>query len=124
MIPLTLLDVLLIVLFIIFASRVLRRHIHRRIPPGPPGSWLVGNTYQIPTDKQWLKFDEWINKYGELSHYVAHPYTSMIRWSGAQYSRLKRTLWAGASYLLDVQMFIFDFVINDLFDGGRDGPCR
>lgn len=65
MTPLTLLDGFLVVLCIILVSHVLRRRVHGRTPPGPPGSWVVGNTYQIPTDKQWLKFDEWIKEYGE-----------------------------------------------------------
>lgn len=38
-------------------------------PPGPPGAWFFGNAYQIPSDRQWLKFDEWIRAYGE-SHFV------------------------------------------------------
>ena len=34
-------------------------------PPGPPGRFLIGNAYQIPADRQWLKFDKWISQYGE-----------------------------------------------------------
>lgn len=33
--------------------------------PGPAGLPFVGNAYQIPRDRQWLKFNEWIKCYGE-----------------------------------------------------------
>jgi hypothetical protein len=33
-------------------------------PPGPPGIPFFGNEFQIPSDKQWLKFHEWGQKYG------------------------------------------------------------
>ena len=36
------------------------------LPPGPKGLPLLGNSYQIPARKQWLKFDEWIKEYGLL----------------------------------------------------------
>lgn len=34
-------------------------------PPGPKPSWPFGN--EIPSNRQWLKFDEWRRRYGELS---------------------------------------------------------
>ncbi|KAF7797385.1 hypothetical protein EIP86_008580 [Pleurotus ostreatoroseus] len=33
-------------------------------PPGPPGIWFFGNAYQIPSDRQWLQFDQWTRTYG------------------------------------------------------------
>ena len=36
-------------------------------PPGPKGIPIFGNEFQIPKDKQWLKFDEWSKKYGGIS---------------------------------------------------------
>ncbi|EKM56447.1 uncharacterized protein PHACADRAFT_92801 [Phanerochaete carnosa HHB-10118-sp] len=42
----------------------------RSKPPGPPGPPFVGNTYQIPRDRQWLKFDEWIKHYGACSRSI------------------------------------------------------
>lgn len=35
-------------------------------PPGPKGIPIFGNEFQIPRDKQWLKFHEWSQKYGTL----------------------------------------------------------
>ena len=35
-----------------------------REPPGPPGVPILGNEFQIPSDKQWLRFHEWSKKYG------------------------------------------------------------
>lgn len=34
------------------------------LPPGPKGLPVLGNSYQIPARKQWLKFDEWTKEYG------------------------------------------------------------
>ncbi|KAJ3553877.1 hypothetical protein NM688_g3387 [Phlebia brevispora] len=44
------------------------RNVSRNLkqPPGPPGQWWFGNAYQIPPDKQWLKFDEWTRTYGDI----------------------------------------------------------
>ncbi|KAI0701989.1 cytochrome P450 [Cytidiella melzeri] len=36
----------------------------RSSPPGPRGLPFVGNAFQIPVDRQWLKFDQWIREYG------------------------------------------------------------
>ena len=35
-------------------------------PPGPPVLPILGNVLQLPafSDKPWLKFSEWANKYG------------------------------------------------------------
>ncbi|KAF5336531.1 hypothetical protein D9611_006546 [Ephemerocybe angulata] len=42
-----------------------RQHSARR-PPGPRGLPLIGNAFQIPKDKQWLVWDKWRRKYGDL----------------------------------------------------------
>ncbi|KAJ6454698.1 hypothetical protein C8R45DRAFT_1037744 [Mycena sanguinolenta] len=38
-----------------------------RFPPGPRGLPLIGNTLQIPQDRQWLKWAEWKVKYGSYN---------------------------------------------------------
>ncbi|GJE93712.1 cytochrome P450 [Phanerochaete sordida] len=65
-----LLAVLGYVLF--YLGRTLSRRVAKRAtfastrPPGPPGLPFVGNAYQIPHDRQWLKFDEWTKQYGDI----------------------------------------------------------
>ncbi|KAI0711521.1 hypothetical protein C8Q76DRAFT_61362 [Earliella scabrosa] len=54
-------DALLALLFLVLLLAFLRSR--TRIPPGPAGLPLVGVTLQIPSDKQWLKFHEWILRY-------------------------------------------------------------
>lgn len=36
-----------------------------RLPPGPPGLPVVGNIFDIPKSRPWVKFAEWTEKYGE-----------------------------------------------------------
>ncbi|TDL24453.1 cytochrome P450 [Rickenella mellea] len=35
-------------------------------PPGPAGIPIFGNEFQIPQDKQWLRFHEWSKVYGDV----------------------------------------------------------
>ena len=60
------LDVLLLVVFAYLLYQIVRKFGARtgKTLPGPPGIPVVGNAYQIPRDRQWLKFDEWIKRYG------------------------------------------------------------
>lgn len=60
-------DGLLLVVILYLLNKLVRQAFSPRdtIPPGPPGTLLVGNTFQIPASRQWLKFDEWIKEYGE-----------------------------------------------------------
>ncbi|TCD66189.1 hypothetical protein EIP91_001683 [Steccherinum ochraceum] len=62
------LDAIALTLFIASLWKVLAGGRRRDLPspPGPPGQLLVGHTWQIPKDRQWLKFDEWIRRYGNL----------------------------------------------------------
>ncbi|KIM81797.1 hypothetical protein PILCRDRAFT_71451 [Piloderma croceum F 1598] len=32
-------------------------------PPGPAGEWLFGNARQIPTEKKWITFARWTERY-------------------------------------------------------------
>ncbi|KAF8879274.1 cytochrome P450 [Infundibulicybe gibba] len=38
------------------------------LPPGPRGLPVIGNLLDVPTTNQWLVFDEWAKKYGDLMH--------------------------------------------------------
>ncbi|KAG8871040.1 hypothetical protein FRB98_001110, partial [Tulasnella sp. 332] len=42
------------------------RSIH--YPPGPPGSFVIGNVRQMPSSYPWLTFNEWGKKYGPLTY--------------------------------------------------------
>lgn len=37
-----------------------------KLPPGPPGRFLVGNLFDLPTTKEWLTFNNWAKEYGDL----------------------------------------------------------
>ncbi|KAI0360361.1 hypothetical protein OH77DRAFT_1418258 [Trametes cingulata] len=76
---LVLLDVVLALAFLWLAWRVLRPL--RASPPGPRGLPFVGVAYQIPEDKQWLKFHEWTLRYGTCwrrQHYFMYPATFVM----------------------------------------------
>ncbi|KAM5541771.1 hypothetical protein V8D89_004500 [Ganoderma adspersum] len=49
---------------VIFICR--RRLYNRPSAPGPAGAPFVGVAWQIPSDKQWLKFHDWIEHYGDV----------------------------------------------------------
>ena len=38
---------------------------NRKLPPGPKGYPIVGNTFQMPKDRPWLQFTEWAKQYGK-----------------------------------------------------------
>ncbi|KAI0341374.1 cytochrome P450 [Trametopsis cervina] len=65
-------DWILLVIFLCLLTNVVRKTWVKQstdlIPPGPPGLPLVGNAFQIPSDRQWLKFDQWIKEYGDVVH--------------------------------------------------------
>ena len=37
------------------------------LPPGPKGYPLIGNLFDMPTDKPWVVYDEWRKTYGKVS---------------------------------------------------------
>ena len=50
-------------IFVWLIWRLLRSYKSSR-PPGPTGLPFLGVAFQIPEDKQWLKFHEWTERYG------------------------------------------------------------
>jgi hypothetical protein len=34
------------------------------LPPGPPKRFLIGNIPDMPTENEWLKYNEWKDEYG------------------------------------------------------------
>jgi hypothetical protein len=55
----------------IFLLPVLGLYIHdvllwRRMPPGPPPKFLIGNKHEVPAQYPWIKFQEWSKKYGDI----------------------------------------------------------
>ncbi|KAF8523771.1 cytochrome P450, partial [Hysterangium stoloniferum] len=37
-----------------------------KLPPGPPGDFLIGNLRQVPSHHEWETYSEWHKKYGDL----------------------------------------------------------
>lgn len=54
--------VAMVLVLVLLASR--RR---RRLPPGPKPSLIVGNLLQIPINRPWERYHEWLNAYSELT---------------------------------------------------------
>jgi hypothetical protein len=54
---------LLIVVVGIYVHDVL---LSRRMPPGPPPTFLIGNKREVPAQYPWIKFQEWSKKYGDI----------------------------------------------------------
>lgn len=42
----------------------------RRVPPGPPPAFLLGNASHLPKVRPWLKLHEWGRKYGALCYFM------------------------------------------------------
>ncbi|GAA6017347.1 hypothetical protein JCM10207_005602 [Rhodosporidiobolus poonsookiae] len=36
------------------------------LPPGPPGLPIVGNLFDVPKSRPWVKFEEWTREYGDI----------------------------------------------------------
>ena len=64
------LTIALIIALILFAVYVLKYLIFQSkspsLPPGPKGLPLVGNIFDMPSEKEWLTFAKWGETYGRL----------------------------------------------------------
>ena len=62
--------VALTIALVLFAIYVLKYFIFRSrspsLPPGPRGLPLVGNIFDMPSEKEWLTFAKWGETYGGL----------------------------------------------------------
>lgn len=65
---LTLLD-LALVIFACGGPLVLLLKRRKSTIPGPSGIPFFGNIFQIPSDQQWLLFNEWSSTYGALCRF-------------------------------------------------------
>ncbi len=59
---------------IAFVGFILTWHLFRRtrrsiapLPPGPRGLPLIGNLLDMPSEKEWLTYAKWGEKYGTVS---------------------------------------------------------
>ncbi|KAH7097930.1 cytochrome P450 [Auriculariales sp. MPI-PUGE-AT-0066] len=48
-----------------------RRRSRLPLPPGPPGLPILGNALDIPAEYGWVKFAEWSQQYGDVTHLTA-----------------------------------------------------
>ncbi|THU99239.1 cytochrome P450, partial [Dendrothele bispora CBS 962.96] len=53
----------------IVLGTVLYRRRSQRYPPGPPGLPLVGNLFQVPLKRIWIRLDSWKKIYGPILYF-------------------------------------------------------
>lgn len=56
------LDSILFIASIYFLQRIISKR--RSLPPGPRGLPLIGNVFDMPSDRPWLTFAKWADIYG------------------------------------------------------------
>ncbi|KAK0185226.1 cytochrome P450, partial [Armillaria mellea] len=61
------LDIAIVLACLAFVWRLFRRNHHNApFPPGPKGLPVIGNLFDMPTEKEWLTFAKWGEKYGDI----------------------------------------------------------
>ncbi len=59
------LDIAIILAGLAFVLSVFRRNSRNApFPPGPKGLPVIGNLFDMPTEREWLTFAKWGEKYG------------------------------------------------------------
>ncbi|KAK0470764.1 cytochrome P450 [Armillaria novae-zelandiae] len=58
------LDSILFIASIYFLQRIISKR--RSLPPGPRGLPLIGNVFDMPSDRPWLTFAKWADIYGDV----------------------------------------------------------
>lgn len=78
------------------------RNSTRRVPPGPPPAFLLGNARHLPKVRPWLKLHEWGRKYG------AHcPFKS---------SRIKLTSCGPSGDVISFTIFSRQFIVVESYE--------
>lgn len=57
------------------------RNSTRRVPPGPPPAFLLGNARHLPKVRPWLKLHEWGRKYGTHCHFKSSRIKLTFLWA-------------------------------------------
>lgn len=65
------LDFFLFVAGIYFVRRLLSKR-RSPLPPGPRGYPIIGNVLDMPTDRPWLTFTQWGEKWGMSLKSLSH----------------------------------------------------
>lgn len=61
------LDIAIVLACLTFLWRIFRRNNRNApFPPGPKGLPVIGNLLDMPTEKEWLTFAKWGDKYGDI----------------------------------------------------------
>ena len=49
-------------------TRRRKRKGQHEVPPGPAGLPVVGNLFDIPTERAWIEYTEWGKRYGPIAY--------------------------------------------------------
>ena len=79
------------------------------LPPGPKGYPLIGNLFDVPSDKPWVVYDKWRKTYGK---------TFMI--NGLRLSESQINNWTFSGDIIHLNVFGQHFVILNSLEGVSD----